>query len=563
MSSLVTESPATSLNTTPSQFASSTLPSSVSSQVNRPKQLGRGRPAIARGIWQQSVMQRRLVRLYLYTCESSLNTKQISTLLTELAKLEGGENWISKARLKRSTRAKPQQSASVCHRSTDASEISKSARSTLDHNDIPEPNLQNNSDQETRSISDTDSLGERDSVRERIRKTWLRGVLGPTSSAISMSSSVYSEIRSLLSRYSSRSSLLSWKSSIPDNDQILTLPPDLASGATTRNATLIELCCSIRHDCLHRQVSTFLSSGNVLSTLGEVALCRRDIWNETVLHLVARWAPCESFLSILDDLVIQMSSKSLNSRNIDGNTFLHIVADRWHCHDNSNSTPTELETTQLAGLMFRAGESGYNFQALPIGRSVEDTEARIAKFVKSCFGIDKVAGTVFPTSLPQPRVGPLHSEANILHAMLNWVPKPSVQTFSRFLNDGADPNDYNKDGQTLVMAVIENMAKRRLSEQEGSILINMLVAVGADLEQRDYQGNTALGYAVRRRFSGAVQQLIQLGIWVYAKNRNGETALQLAVQQYEGIRAKVKGGLGYGRSQTILVKLFDSVAQRT
>jgi hypothetical protein len=47
-----------------------------------------GRPATARRIWQQPVMKRRLVRLYLYTAESTLSTKQISKLLSALARHE-------------------------------------------------------------------------------------------------------------------------------------------------------------------------------------------------------------------------------------------------------------------------------------------------------------------------------------------------------------------------------------------------------------------------------------------------------------------------------------------
>ena len=49
---------------------------------------GRGRPATAQRIWKQPVMQRRLIRLYLYTTESSLNTRQIGRLLSALANLE-------------------------------------------------------------------------------------------------------------------------------------------------------------------------------------------------------------------------------------------------------------------------------------------------------------------------------------------------------------------------------------------------------------------------------------------------------------------------------------------
>ena len=54
------------------------------------KRLGRGgRPATARRIWSNPAMQRTLVRLYLYTAQGSLNTKQISKLITDLARYDG------------------------------------------------------------------------------------------------------------------------------------------------------------------------------------------------------------------------------------------------------------------------------------------------------------------------------------------------------------------------------------------------------------------------------------------------------------------------------------------
>ena len=54
------------------------------------RRLGRGgRPATARRIWSNPAMQRTLVRLYLYNAEDSLSTKQMSKLITDLARHRG------------------------------------------------------------------------------------------------------------------------------------------------------------------------------------------------------------------------------------------------------------------------------------------------------------------------------------------------------------------------------------------------------------------------------------------------------------------------------------------
>ena len=72
---------------TPSPSSSNFSAKSESGTQRRP---GRGgRPATARRIWSNPAMQRKLVRLYLYTAQGSLNTKQISKLITDLARHGG------------------------------------------------------------------------------------------------------------------------------------------------------------------------------------------------------------------------------------------------------------------------------------------------------------------------------------------------------------------------------------------------------------------------------------------------------------------------------------------
>ncbi|KAM5360137.1 hypothetical protein ACJZ2D_013952 [Fusarium nematophilum] len=186
----------------------------------------------------------------------------------------------------------------------------------------------------------------------------------PEVSGIRPSSSMYLEIRSLLSWRSIRSSLYSLTSSrsarssrsvlssLPGNPLLLApsevaLTPASESSRGPANqaiqptcnshATLIiTLCCRYRRNCLHRKVFTAIkgedlptdSRADVLTDDDFLAGCGRDVLGETGLHIAARWgAPAELFKKLL----CQVSTPAINIKSRAGETFMHILALAWIC----------------------------------------------------------------------------------------------------------------------------------------------------------------------------------------------------------------------------------------
>ena len=641
-------------------------------------------------------MQRRLIRLYLYTTESSLNTRQIGRLLSALANLEeeGNPREDEPTSLQSEIRSTQYQlSRLLSHgyhnlrprtRETARDRIS-SFRTVRDGRIQKNKSTRSKAVIKSRRISDSSSetydgsnfdsaLFRHDSVasrysspyggpqsildgrfprteehpengnRRNIRLSWVRKVLGNASDE-TPGSSVCGEIRSLLSRYSFRSSLLSFHSSILASDSLPIFPTGLGEDDAERNRIVITLCCQYRHDCLHRKVLLTVTPDTIPPALrgaGNVRITDlgskygRDKWNETALHLVARWAPEATVLKHLVDLLRRAHSSIINVRNIDGDTFMHVLAHRWRHQSNIDDT-AKFDGPQWAALVSEANSKGYQFQSCNsnglnfLGSLLPDDEPSIlctryhqrivyALWVlldingadqqilsdslmtpapeSRTFGHEFIGAQVvrflrtqelalsraedeqeifvapqfvlrryiwllkdLPTTVCQPVVSRLHGYLDCQTTASGPIASPDV--FKELLEAGADPNDYNPLRQTCIMAVIDKMDKMLLTEKVGAKLIEILINFGADLRLLDPEGNTALHYAVRARLPDVVQQLIKTGIPVHAENLNGETAPQIAVRQYERSRPDtMDNGVTYGRSQSLLVRLFDATSKK-
>ncbi|KAK4207215.1 hypothetical protein QBC37DRAFT_99713 [Rhypophila decipiens] len=664
------------------------------SPTNGPSR-GRGRPATAQRIWKQPVMQRRLIRLYLYTTESTLNTRQIGRLLSALANLEeeGKEREEEPTSLQSEIRSTQYQlSRLLSHgyhnlrprtRETARDRISnfrtvrdgriqknKSARSKMalhsrrtsgsstDSADTArnfDARLFRHDSVSSSRFSSPYSNGPQSLVdgrfpkpdpdtvmqdRQSIRLSWVRRVLKDASDS-TPASSVCSEIRSLLSRYSFRSSLLSFHSSILASESLPDFPSGLGENDAERNRIVIQLCCQYRHDCLHRKVLLTVTPDTIPPALrgaGNVRITDlgskygRDKWNETALHLVARWAPEATVLKHLMDLLRRAHNSIINVRNIDGDTFMHVLAHRWRHQSNVDDTAT-FDGPQWAALVSEAHAKGYQFQSsnsrglnflaslLPddetsilctqshqrivfalwvlldlhggdqqilhdslmtpapeprgfghefvgtqVVRFLRTQELAVARvvdeqeiYVPPQFVLQRYTWLLkdLPSTVSQPVISRLHGYLDCQTTASGPIASPEV--FKELLEAGADPNDYNPQRQTCIMAVIDKMEKTILTEEVGTKLIEILINFGADLRLLDPEGNTALHYAVRARLPNVVQQLIKTGIPVHAENLNGETAPQIAVRQYEKTRPEqLESGVNYGRSQSLLVRLFDA-----
>ncbi|KAK3315458.1 hypothetical protein B0H66DRAFT_344856 [Apodospora peruviana] len=429
------DGPSPTTHTSSSTAASASPPSTTGTSIanirnggrpsgNPGRTRGRGRPATARRIWQQPVMQRRLIRLYLYTTESSLNTRQIGRLLSALANLEEEGNHrdddpASASGLQSEIRSTQYQlsrllshgyhnlrprSRELARERLNSFRLVRDGRvqknkSSRGYRTVPptskyvrrshelsmRPDLGDRASERSDSMVSGYSLGpesliggqfpkteegsRRRAARRGIRLSWVRKVLG-NSSDHTPSSSVCSEIRSLLSRYSVRSSLISFQSSILPSESIPDFPTGFGEGAAERNSIVIRLCCQFRHDCLHRKVLLTVTTDDIpqpLKGAGEVkntdlgSKYGRDKWNETALHLTARWAPESTVMTHLIDLLRRAHPSIINVRNIDGDTFMHVLANRWRHQSMIDSA--KFDGSQWAALISEANSKGYKFQS--------------------------------------------------------------------------------------------------------------------------------------------------------------------------------------------------------
>ncbi|KAH8898938.1 hypothetical protein GQ53DRAFT_817163 [Thozetella sp. PMI_491] len=454
-----------------------------------------------------------------------------------------------------------------------------------------------------------------------------------------------------------RSSLDSQGGSDKKNSVTPQPPPVLLTDGPSEeaeyNRRLIKLCCLSRPDCLHRKIANGLNQPRTqFANLTDHDLSSefgRDIWNETALHLVARFAPeTSSIHELLTHLLSRSHPSLVNIRNINGETFMHILAHRFR-QTKATISPiwnypkfqTLVTVASSCGYQFHScNSSGLNFLAsiLPdkdsktpsetpleilqcivqlLGAAVDDSHLQVT--VMDQFLIPSLQTLTMPfqdmvldsvvdfLSLHIGRLEGLESKSQsfsrwkaftestlfkyktvrarfdvlqtpglfgfietLLHDDVHLLKSPQwlsslPDRIARWLALGADPNSYDTAGRTVLMAVLDNMENSDIPGDISKTLADMLLADGADLRLRDRDGNTALHYAVRTQIPQVVKILIGSGVDIQARNYHGESAMGLAVNQYEQARpgrwSTTK--TTYGTSQNTLVKFFDARGTQT
>ncbi|KAI8623031.1 ankyrin [Xylariaceae sp. FL1651] len=610
-------------------------------ESTRGKRRGPGRPLTARRLWQQPAMKRRLIRLYLYTDQSTLSTKQISHLISAIARSEeqppsDGPDIPTSTTAKlqskiRSTQYELQKLLSEGYRDLRPRNREEARRRVASFRQVRHGRVTKNTahcgpchhKKQDRPIR-------LDRPRTKVHLSWVQETLANMSDS-RPTSSVCSEIRSLLSRASIRSSFAPECSrTILSNDGFLPALRRMGTLAESDNlTTIIKLCCQYRRDCLHRKflmtatkklpttMSTLptelqnqgLSSENFANKHG------RDMWSQTPLHLAAQWAhDCDAIYLSLDFLENCISPQLLNAKNIEGDTFMHILARRW-C-----DLEAPLDIT-LASICSIAKAKGYLFSLKDAnGRSffecflhrVENLPLSSPQCLEASAGLRSLLELPLPlfydvTGISVPRVStcfPLLSYHDMIgyfkqqhevpvasypgevlaqficekqhNTLLDSVSTSKTGVLDRLhqLRRSVDLNEYNTEGKTCIMTLIEQLQITGVHEQ-GLILLDDFLARGADLRLLDREGNTALHYAVRAQLPQVAQRLVSASINVHARNIHDETATQIAVLQYanatqmavrQDADAAPKGvdetAGQYARAQSILVRLFDSFAKR-
>ena len=456
--------------------------------------------------------------------------------------------------------------------------------------------------------------------RKHVRLSWLREKLR-SGSGDRPTSSVILEIRSLLSRSSTYSSLRfsrssSRRTSKQTTDSLLVFSDDEPA---RRNAATIQFCCQHRSECLHREALELCKNPWTSVSLSLKQRDSRDIWNETILHMVARWGDLSNQLITL---LKRCDASIVNVRNIDGDTFLHILARRWvglgewpgwwshhlgdivkaadakgfdftACNTAGLSVLTALIPTAetltdvtmappdpmrrvvrtLWGLLavIRARKASTNLAHAVLGQpcfvhaiqaffsALSGWRAELAR----THGLDEMATLLEEefTSLRQRAMVESLAAPSPAPSLHNYVENLSAMAvgpdlFLDVLRSGADANEYNAAGKTCLMALIEQVQ----SVERAALLPAVLLGEGADLRLLDREGNTALHYAVRHRLPDVVKQLIKAGVDVGARNARNETAPELAVQQLAG--SKRPAGQEYASSQAMLVRFVDEKVLR-
>lgn len=97
----------------------------------------------------------------------------------------------------------------------------------------------------------------------------------------------------------------------------------------------------------------------------------------------------------------------------------------------------------------------------------------------------------------------------------------------RLLDAGVDPNHYAADGTTALMAFVAHLPEDGDYKVPVSIL-QLLINAGARVDARNRQGETALHVAVRHGRKLAVRTLVQNGACVHVRDAAGRSLLDVA-----------------------------------
>lgn len=100
----------------------------------------------------------------------------------------------------------------------------------------------------------------------------------------------------------------------------------------------------------------------------------------------------------------------------------------------------------------------------------------------------------------------------------------SVPVLQALLEAGADPEVQRED--PLGYCLLLNAAKR---QKDARVLLDALLAAGADLEARDAQGQTPFFSAADCRFCDAIRLLAAYGADVHARDEAGDTPLHAII----------------------------------
>lgn len=356
------------------------------------------------------------------------------------------------------------------------------------------------------------------------------------------------------------------------------------------NELIWKLCCQYGN-CLHRKLLHFLN-GYFDITIGPpgplvdadfTMLKGSDIVNETALHIAVRWG---ASIEIIRALMSNMNIDMLRTKNIEGDTFLHLVSHDWLPSQRSDlisllkiakergfqfNATNKRSHTVLSKLLFelidratgavvsgssKQGPVSYGMRIkamMDVIHLIKDLSAiderlifvslahqkthvrKVLKFLRKCTSeireppedlhcVSQVYEQYF-RALQRHDIGVNTPPVHVFH--VNLESKASIETFYHPSKDGQSPNDYNRLGQTPAMALIFSVANGSYKEIEAISLLRILIDDGANLAIVDADGNTALHHAAINGLEEIVSLLISAGADRNSRNLLGDTAVDL------------------------------------
>jgi len=135
-----------------------------------------------------------------------------------------------------------------------------------------------------------------------------------------------------------------------------------------------------------------------------------------------------------------------------------------------------------------------------------------------------------------PTSGNFKNQAQFLDLMEDEDSGSRRETYlDGLLAAGVDPNNYNKDGITPIMAFITHTHPTEDDETMTRILTKLIKAK-ANIHRRNRQGETALHLAVKFGRRAATNFLLKNGANVHARNKNGEGVLEIGHRALKACR---------------------------
>lgn len=383
---------------------------------------------------------------------------------------------------------------------------------------------------------------------------------------------------------------------------------------------VVEVCCGRRSECLHRKVATAVmeSTGQPLQlprvdfdTQDFQMRTGRTVLNETAIHVAARWG---DHPRLLCQLVQKCADELLNVKDYSGRAFLHLLDPksiegharllfrtlhakkfRWTLSDlDGNNCLASLVANDKAiqGLdfssrmdfidgfndlmgMLQEKKQSFLSSALFMPTSTGQlTGRRIAIFLertalwhmergyteaRSISDLARRYTDVMDDAVDVQDPQGEGSEPLSFHSWLAIRGGSGSPGISRPVSFD-DPNTYNTEGETCLMALIRAVADERIGEDAGISWLENLLWRGADLMLTDLRGNTALHHATYWCLPRVVEALVQHGADVRAKNVANETPLDICLKRNSSARSD-QTGVEYSKTSRVMVRLFDKSAR--